>query len=197
MLKIGLTGGLGCGKTTVASLFAAKGVPVLDADQIARELVEPGQPALAAIVREFGEEFLEAGQLNRVRLREVVFQCPERKRQLESILHPMVFDAMQRQLATLRSDYCILCIPLLFETKQQAFVDRILVIDCPVELQYERVKNRDGLEMAEIGRIIQSQVSRQERLAAATEVIENSGQMEQLVEQVEKLHRMYRILARH
>jgi dephospho-CoA kinase len=181
----------------VASLFAAKGVPVLDADQIARELVEPGQPALAAIVREFGEEFLEAGQLNRVRLREVVFQCPERKRQLESILHPMVFDAMQRQLATLRSDYCILCIPLLFETKQQAFVDRILVIDCPVELQYERVKNRDGLEMAEIGRIIQSQVSRQERLAAATEVIENSGQMEQLVEQVEKLHRMYRILARH
>jgi dephospho-CoA kinase len=197
MLKIGLTGGLGCGKTTVANLFAAKGVPVLDADQIARELVEPGQPALAAIVREFGEEFLEAGQLNRVRLREVVFQCPERKRQLESILHPMVFDAMQRQLATLRSDYCILCIPLLFETKQQAFVDRILVIDCPVELQYERVKNRDGLEMAEIGRIIQSQVSRQERLAAATEVIENSGQMEQLVEQVEKLHRMYRILARH
>jgi len=197
MLKIGLTGGLGCGKTTVANLFAAKGVPVLDADQIARELVEPGQPALAAIVREFGEEFLEAGQLNRVRLREVVFQCPERKRQLESILHPMVFDAMQRQLATLRSDYCILCIPLLFETKQQAFVDRILVIDCPVELQYERVKNRDGLEMAEIGRIIQSQVSRQERLAAATEVIENSGQMEQLVEQVEKLHRMYRTLARH
>jgi dephospho-CoA kinase len=197
MLKIGLTGGLGCGKTTVANLFAAKGVPVLDADQIARELVEPGQPALAAIVREFGEEFLEAGQLNRVRLREVVFQCPERKRQLESILHPMVFDAMQRQLATLRSDYCILCIPLLLETKQQAFVDRILVIDCPVELQYERVKNRDGLEMAEIGRIIQSQVSRQERLAAATEVIENSGQMEQLVEQVEKLHRMYRTLARH
>ena len=197
MLKIGLTGGLGCGKTTVANLFAAKGVPVLDADQIARELVEPGQPALAAIVREFGEEFLEAGQLNRVRLREVVFQCPERKRQLESILHPMVFDAMQRQLATLRSDYCILCIPLLFETKQQAFVDRILVVDCPVELQYERVKNRDGLEMAEIGRIIQSQVSRQERLAAATEVIENSGQMEQLVEQVEKLHRMYRTLARH
>lgn len=197
MLKIGLTGGLGCGKTTVANLFAAKGVPVLDADQIARELVEPGQPALAAIVREFGEEFLEAGQLNRVRLREVVFQCPERKRQLESILHPMVFDAMQRQLATLRSDYCILCIPLLLETKQQAFVDRILVVDCPVELQYERVKNRDGLEMAEIGRIIQSQVSRQERLAAATEVIENSGQMEQLVEQVEKLHRMYRTLARH
>ena len=197
MLKIGLTGGLGCGKTTVANLFAAKGVPVLDADQIARELVEPGQPALAAIVREFGEEFLEAGQLNRVRLREVVFQCPERKRQLESILHPMVFDAMQRQLATLRSDYCILCIPLLFETKQQAFVDRILVIDCPVELQYERVKNRDGLEMAEIGRIIQSQVSRQERLAAATEVIENSGHMEQLVEQVEKLHRMYRTLARN
>ena len=197
MLKIGLTGGLGCGKTTVANLFAAKGVPVLDADQIARELVEPGQPALAAIVREFGEEFLEAGQLNRVRLREVVFQCPERKRQLESILHPMVFDAMQRQLATLRSDYCVLCIPLLLETEQQAFVDRILVVDCPVELQYERVKNRDGLEMAEIGRIIQSQVSRQERLAAATEVIENSGQMEQLVEQVEKLHRMYRTLARH
>ncbi|HUL12127.1 MAG TPA: dephospho-CoA kinase [Methylococcaceae bacterium] len=197
MLKIGLTGGLGCGKTTVANLFAAKGVPVLDADQIARELVEPGQPALAAIVREFGEEFLEAGQLNRVRLREVVFQCPERKRQLESILHPMVFDAMQRQLATLRSDYCILCIPLLLETKQQAFVDRILVVDCPVELQYERVKNRDGLEMTEIGRIIQSQVSRQERLAAATEVIENSGHMEQLVEQVEKLHRMYRTLARN
>jgi dephospho-CoA kinase len=197
MLKIGLTGGIGCGKTTVANLFAAKGVPVLDADQIARELVEPGQPALDAIVRAFGGDFLEAGRLNRAKLREIVFLFPERKRQLEAILHPMVFDAISRQMTALQSDYCVLCIPLLIETAQQAFVDRVLVVDCPVELQYARIKNRDGLEESEISRIIQSQASREERLAAATDVIENAGEIEQLQEQVEKLHQTYLTLAQN
>jgi dephospho-CoA kinase len=196
MLKIGLTGGIGCGKTTVAGLFAAKGVPVLDADQIARDLVQPGRPALAAIVREFGADILEAGHLNRAKLRKSIFHFPERKRWLEALLHPMVFEAMRTQISALRSDYCVLCIPLLIETRQQAFVDRILVVDCPAELQYARVKRRDSLEASEIARIIQTQASREERLAAADDVIENVGAMAHLVIQVEKLHRFYLDLAR-
>jgi len=196
MLKIGLTGGIGCGKTTVANLFATKGVPVLDADQIARDLVEPGQPALAAIVREFGAQILEAGRLNRAKLRETIFRLPARKQWLEALLHPMVFDAMRRQISMLRSDYCILCIPLLIEARQQEFVDRILVVDCPVELQYARIKSRNGLEESEISCIIQSQAGRGERLAAADDVIENIGAMAQLQMQVEKLHRFYLDLAR-
>jgi dephospho-CoA kinase len=197
MLKIGLTGGIGCGKTTVANLFAAKGVPVLDADQIAHELVEPGQPALALIVTEFGEEFLEAGRLNRAKLREIVFRFPEQRRRLESILHPLIFDALCRRMKTLHSSYCILCIPLLIETKQQAFVDRILVVDCVQSLQYARVIQRDGLSEAEVDRIIEAQVSREERLATATDVIHNEEGLEQLAEQVEKFHQTYLILARN
>lgn len=195
MLRIGLTGGIGCGKTTVADLFAAKGVPVLDADQIAHDLVEPGRPALAAIVSAFGEDFLKAGCLNRAKLRQIVFRFPERRRQLESILHPMIFDALRRQLETLHSDYCIVCIPLLIETKQQAFVDRILVVDCPEALQYMRVIQRDGHEQSELGRMIRAQASREERLAAATDVIDNGGGIEQLAEQVDKLHQLYVTLA--
>lgn len=196
MLNIGLTGGIGCGKTTVANLFAAKGVPVLDADRIARDLVEPGQPALAAIVREFGAQILENGRLNRAKLREIVFLVPECKRRLEAILHPLVYDAMRGRMAALQVDYCILCIPLLIETRQQGFVDRVLVVDCPVELQYARIRSRDGLEESEITRIIQSQVGREERLAAADDVIENVGSMSRLQSQVEKLHGFYLDLAR-
>ena len=197
MLKIGLTGGIGCGKSTVANLFASKGIPVLDADHIARELVEPGQPSLVDLVHEFGEMVLEDGRLNRTRLRELVFQSPESKLRLEAILHPRIFDTLSLRIANLHAPYCILVIPLLLETGQQAFVDRILVVDCPVEQQYERVKKRDHLDKNTISAIIRSQINRTDRLTAADDLIENDVPIDQLRKQVDRLHHSYLAMAKH
>ncbi len=191
MLKIGLTGGIGCGKTAVAKLFSELGAPVLDADEISRNLVEPGQPALQAIVEAFGAQVLNGGRLNRALLREIIFQSPASKKRLETILHPLVYATMERRIAELQAPYCILVIPLLLETGQQAFVDRILVVDCPVELQHARVKERDGVDDSVIARIIASQVDRAERLAAADDLIENVGDMGMLANRVEELDRRY------
>lgn len=195
MLRVGLTGGVGCGKTTVAQMFADMGVPVFDADQIARELVEPGRPALAAIVREFGGGVLVDGRLDRKAMRERIYADASAKRALEAILHPLVYRALDEEAGHLKEPYCIFAIPLLLETGRRAFVDRILVVDCPPEQQYKRVGRRDGLADAEIGRIIQSQAGREEKLAAADDVIENAGSIDQLRGQVERLHRAYLVLA--
>jgi dephospho-CoA kinase len=191
MLKIGLTGGIGCGKSTVADMFAAKGVPVLDADRIARDLVEPGQPALQAIVRHFGPEFLKKDRLDRERLKHIVFAAPEERRWLESLLHPLVYDEMRRRVANLSAPYSLLVVPLLLESGARDFVDRVLVVDCPIELQRQRVRNRDGLSDAEIDRVLSAQSSREARLAAADDVIENAGLAADLPERVETLHRFY------
>ncbi|MEI7869658.1 MAG: dephospho-CoA kinase [Candidatus Methylumidiphilus sp.] len=195
MLKIGLTGGVGCGKSTVAGLFAGKGVPVFDADQIARELVEPGQVAFAAIVAEFGEDILEHGRINRAKLRDRVFANPLERQTLEAIIHPLVYQALVDRVECLDGPYCIFAIPLLVETGRLDFVDRILVVDCHPDQQYERVRQRDGLDEAAIGRIIQAQAKRGERLAVANDVIENTGLIKQLRVQVEKLHEAYLTLA--
>jgi dephospho-CoA kinase len=195
MLKIGMTGGVGCGKSTVAELFAAKGVPVLDADVIARALVEPGQPALSAIVAHFGCALLKEGRLDRDALRERIYADPDAKIRLEAILHPLVYQALAEQAGQLQAPYCVFAIPLLIETGQQAFVDRILLVDCPPELQYERVRRRDGLSDAAIKSIIQAQASREEKLSAADDVIENTGAVEQLQKQVEHWHQVYMALA--
>jgi dephospho-CoA kinase len=195
MLKIGLTGGIGSGKSTVARLFAERGIPVLDADQIARELVEPGQPALDEIVRAFGKDVLIQGHLDRARLRELVFQSQERKKRLETILHPLVYRTLNDRLRRLDADYCILVVPLLLETAPPGFVDRTLVIDCPVETQWARVRQRDGLDDATIDRILLSQISRNQRLAKADDVIDNSGEPADLHAQVARLHERYRRLA--
>jgi len=191
MLRIGLTGGVGCGKSTVASLFAGKGVPVFDADQIARELVEPGQVAFAAIVAEFGGDILEHGRINRARLRDRVFAHPLERQMLEAIIHPLVYQALADRAVCLDGPYCIFAIPLLVETGRLDFVDRILVVDCHPDQQYERVRQRDSLDEATVGRIIQVQAKRGERLAVANDVIENTGLIEQLRVQVDKLHEAY------
>ncbi len=134
MLKIGLTGGIGCGKSTVAGIFADLNIPVLDADQIAHRLVEKGQPALARIQQEFGASILNPdGSLNRQHLREIVFSDLKQKQKLESILHPLIYKTLQAELEQLVAPYCLISIPLLFETDMMHLVDRILVIDCPVE----------------------------------------------------------------
>ena len=192
MLKIGLTGGIGSGKTTVANLFAEQGAPVIDADEISRFLVEPGQPALARIIKQFGARVLKKnGTLDRKRLKDIVFSCPEQKKLLESMIHPLVYQEMRKRIETLNSTYVILCIPLLLETKMESFVDRVLVVDCPVETQFNRVKERDQLSEHIISLIILSQVSREKRISSANDIIENTGDASQLADKVKKLHNSY------
>ena len=192
MLKVGLTGGIGCGKSTVAKIFADLNIPVLDADQIAHRLVEKGQPALAQIQQAFGTAILNPdGSLNRKNLRELVFSDTKQKQKLESILHPLIYKTLQAELEQLNAPYCIISIPLLFETGMTHFVDRILVIDCPVETQIERVKIRDNLTIERIQSIIDNQVSRAFRKAKADDLIDNSTTDYRLAEQVKKLHNLY------
>lgn len=195
MLKIGLTGGIGSGKTTVARLFAALNNPVLDADAIAHQLVAKGQPALAQIQQTFGSNILMPdGSLNRVALRDLVFSAPEQKQKLESILHPLVYKTLQAELEQLSAPYCIVCIPLLFETHMTHFVDRILVVDCPVATQIERVKDRDQMSTERIESIIANQVSRALRKSKADDLIDNPNTnlgVSGLAEQVKKLHNLY------
>jgi len=192
MLKIGLTGGIGSGKTSVARLFAGLGSPVLDADVIAHQLVAKGQPALAQIRQAFGSSIVKPdGSLDRSHLRDIVFSDPEQKQKLEAILHPLVYKTLQAELEQLSAPYCIICIPLLFETNMPHFVDRILVVDCPVETQIDRVKNRDHLSTARIESIIASQASRTLRKSKADDLIDNSKTESGLAEQVKKLHNLY------
>ncbi len=192
MLKVGLTGGIGCGKTTVAKIFAQLNIPVIDADEIAHRLVAIGQPALAQIHQEFGADILSPdGSLNRKKLGELIFSDPKQKQKLESILHPLVYQAIEAELRLLNAPYCIISIPLLFETNMSHFVDRILVVDCAVETQIERVRSRDNLTVERIQSIIDSQASRNFRIEQADDLIENSGTDDKLAERVKKLHNLY------
>ena len=200
MLKIGLTGGIGSGKTTVAHYFAALGVPVIDADQIARELVSPGQPALQAIVNAFGTTVLDNnGQLDRARLRARVFGAeahPGQRQLLESILHPLIRAEMQRRAQAMTAPYGLLSIPLLVEGGQTDQVERILVVDAPEAMQYQRVRQRDNVSSdAEITAILRAQASRQQRLAVADDVIVNDADLEKLHQQILALHEFYLGLA--
>jgi dephospho-CoA kinase len=192
MLKIGLTGGIGCGKSTIAKIFSELNVPVLDADNIAHRLVEPGQPALTQIQQEFGTNILSPdGSLNRRRLRELIFSEPEQKQKLEAILHPLIYSTLQTGLDQLTAPYCIISVPLLFETNMTHLVDRILVVDCPLETQIERVEIRDKLSLERIHSIIDHQVTRAYRNTHADDLINNSGKDDRLAEQVKKLHNLY------
>jgi len=192
VLKIGLTGGIGCGKSTVTTIFKQLNAPVIDADDIAHQLVDVGQPALLLIQQAFGNDSLNAdGSLNRRYIRELVFSHSEQKQTLEAIIHPLVYQTIQARLALLTSPYCLLSIPLLFETNKADFVDRILVVDCPVATQIERVQKRDHLSTERVQSIIDSQVSRAFRIAHAQDVIDNTQSTTELAQQVEKLHNLY------
>ncbi len=192
MLVVGLTGGIGCGKSTVTRFFQEWSVPVIDADDIAHAIVEPGQPTLAAIVATFGPAVLTVnGSLDRAYLRQHIFHNPIAKASLEKIMHPPIFKAMHQELALENSPYGILSIPLLFETGHQVNVERILVIDCPEALQVGRVKERDNLSNSTIDAIMKSQCSRAYRLQNADDVIRNDRSLDHLKEGVEKLHRHY------
>jgi dephospho-CoA kinase len=197
MLKVGLTGGIGCGKSTVSNLFSEFGIPIIDADEISRQLVKLNQPALKHIKNTFGDEILlENGELNRVILKAKIFSNPTQKQRLEAILHPRIFQEISNQLALLSTHYCILSIPLLFETYSESMVDRILVVDCDSKTQIERVQRRDNLSIERIQKIMASQVSAEFRRANAHDILDNTKNSAALAEQVKKLHNFYLSLSR-
>jgi len=192
MLIIGLTGGIGSGKSTVAELFQKLGVPVYDADVEARRLVEPGQATLQQLTREFGPKILQPdGSLDRAKLRTLAFSDPEQRQHLEAILHPPIRAALQRNIAATNTPYCMLVIPLLFETGQRDLVNRVLVVDTPEDQQISRTIARSGLDRATVERIMAAQWSRAQRLAQADDVISNTAGIDDLRVQIEKLHNLY------
>jgi dephospho-CoA kinase len=197
MLVVGLTGGIGSGKTTVANCFAALDVPLIDADAIARELVEPGSPVLSEIVDCFGPDVLNTcGDLDRFRLRHRIFTDAGERRRLEAILHPRIRAEMARRIRRLDTPYCIVSIPLMVETAQTDLVDRVLVVDCPPELQRERIARRDGWPTEEIDGVLRAQATRTQRLQAADDVIVNDQNLDNLRDTVASLHRRYLELSR-
>jgi dephospho-CoA kinase len=192
MLKIGLTGGIGCGKTTASNLFEQLNTPVIDADVIAHQLVAVGQPALKEIENTYGTDILNPdGSLNRKKLKALIFSDPLQKQKLEKLLHPMVYESIKTEVERLSAPYCIICIPLLFETNMSHLVDRILVVDCSVKTQINRLKKRDNMTLESIQSIINSQVSKVFRKAGANDLIDNSETNDRLAEQIKKLHNFY------
>ena len=196
-LRIGVTGGIASGKTTVAGLFARRGIAVIDTDEIAHAIVEPGHPALDRVVEAFGRDVLDAsGALDRRRLRMRVFADPAEKRRLETILHPLILDEMARRSASAPGPYQILVIPLLAETGCSEHVDRVLVVDCPIEIQVRRLLARDAENEPQALAMIAAQATREQRLALADDIILNDGDLDALESRVQALDDKYRGLSR-
>ena len=195
-LHVGLTGGIASGKSTVARLFAERGVPVIDLDQVAREVVEPGQPALQAIVAAFGSEVLDdEGKLDRRALRTRVFQDEASRRQLEALLHPLILEATVKHVAAASGPYQVIVAPLLVEFGLAGWADRVLVVDCPTKIQLDRLMIRDGNDEALARSILAAQATRADRLAAADDVIVNDGAPQALPAAVARLDALYREMA--
>ena len=192
-LVVGLTGGIGSGKSAAADEFARLGATVVDADAISHDLTGPGGAAIAEIGRQFGAAFIDAGgAMNRTSMRDLVFSDPEEKRRLEALLHPMIRAESARRIAAAKGPYTVHVVPLLVESPDhRARVGRVLVVDCPEELQISRVRQRSGLPEAEVRRIISTQVQRDKRLAAADDVIDNSSSIAALQQRVGELHQTY------
>jgi len=196
VLRIGLTGGIASGKSTVADLFAARGATVLDTDVIAREVVEPGRPALGALVNALGAGILDdAGRLDRAALRRRLFEDATTRRDVEALLHPAILSELERQARQARGPYQVFVIPLLVETRLEKVVDRILVVDCSAEEQVRRLMARDGEGRESALRMLAAQASREQRLASADDVIDNGGPAADLPAQVAALDHKYRQLA--
>lgn len=189
---LGLTGGIGSGKSAVAEHFVALGVDLIDADQAARWVVEPGRPALAAIAEHFGAQVLQAdGQLNRSALRARIFADPAQRRWLESLLHPLIAGEVAQFLANAKSPYAILVSPLLIESGQYKLTQRVLVIDVPERLQIERTMRRDRLSFEQVQAILAVQATREERLRHADDVLTNDRDLAWARSEVERLHAFY------
>ncbi len=197
VFRVGLTGGIASGKSTAAGYFGVLGVPILDSDRVAREVVEPGQPPLERLVQRFGRGILTPdGHLDRPALREIVFSDPKARADLEGLTHPAIGAALEARSATAGGPYQILVIPLLIEKNLRAHVDRVLVVDCDEELQIRRLHARDGSTRAQAQAILDAQAPRAARLRAADDVISNDADMSAVQAQVAALHARYLELAR-
>jgi dephospho-CoA kinase len=194
--RVGLTGGIASGKSTAAKFFGALGVPIIDTDQLARDVVEPGQPPLERLVERFGASILtEDGHLDRPALRNIVFSDPKARADLEALTHPAIGAAVEARSAEVGGVYQILVLPLLVEKNLGSQLNRVLVVDCDEELQIRRVQARDGSTLEQARAILNVQASRASRLKAAHDVITNEGDMSAVRAQVEKLHVRYLELA--
>lgn len=195
-LVVGLTGGIASGKSLVGAMFVKHGAALIDTDVVAREVVAPGEPGLAAVVEEFGPGVVSpSGDLNRPALRSLVFADDEKRRKLEAILHPLIRSRTRAKLADLAVPYALVAVPLLVETSFGELVDRILVVDCPESLQLERLMRRDAIPKPEALAMLRAQIDRATRLKAAHDIIDNSGTAEATRRQVELTHRRYLDLA--
>ncbi|MGP9643924.1 MULTISPECIES: dephospho-CoA kinase [unclassified Halomonas] len=192
---IGLTGGIGSGKSTVARAFESLGVSWVDADIVAREIVAPGEPALSAIIDYFGSDIVKQdGTLDRAALRSIIFEDPPKREWLESLTHPVIRERLVAHLTSLSHDspYVLLVSPLLFESGQNMLVTRTIVVDVPTDVQLSRTLARDGVSPNQVRAILAAQMSREERLANADDVIDNSGDYDFMMRQVERLDSIYR-----
>jgi dephospho-CoA kinase len=196
MFRVILTGGIASGKSAASAIFEELGIDVVDADEVSRELVRPGQPALAAIVREFGANVLRPdGTLDRRLLREQVFADPAKRLVLEDILHPRIHQRMQALAGAAASAYVVLVVPLLLESRQHYERERVLLIDVPEEIQQARLVARDASSREQVRQMLGAQSRRAQRRAVADDVIVNDGDLQQLRREIEKLHRHYLALA--
>jgi len=194
--RVGLTGGIASGKSTAAKFFGALGVPIIDTDQLARDVVEPGQPPLERLVERFGAGILtEDGHLDRPALRNIVFSDPKARADLEALTHPAIGAAVEAKSTELGGLYQILVLPLLVEKNLGSQLNRVLVVDCDEELQIRRLQSRDGSTLEQARAILNAQASRTSRLKAAHDVIKNEGDMSAVRDQVEQLHARYLELA--
>lgn len=195
LFTVGVTGGIGSGKSAVADYFASQGICIVDADIVARVVVEPGTKALMQITERYGNDLLINGQLDRGKLRTIIFAAADERKWLENLLHPLIEQQIIEQLGQATSRYAVLVSPLMLETGQQALVDRVLVVDVPEPIQIERTMTRDQMTEEQARQILNSQISREQRLAKAHDVVDNSGSLAQLHQYLEPLHQRYLRLA--
>lgn len=197
MLRVALTGGIASGKSAAAATFRELGIPVIDTDRIARELVEPGMPGYVALLRAFGEKILdESGRLNRAQLREAIFSDIAMRQRVNALLHPLILVAVDRELASTSAPYVIIEIPLLAETGLATDFDRVLVIDASDDVRIGRIQKRDQVSAVQAQAALNAQAPREDRLRLATDVIENNGSLDALRMSVENMHRKYLELAK-
>lgn len=195
---VGLTGGIGCGKSAAAEEFARLGATVVDTDAIAHELTAPGGAAIEGVRRLFGDACIDArGAMDRGRVRALVFDDAAARKRLEGLLHPMIREESNRRIAAATGPYVVHVVPLLIESRDyRGRIDRVLVVDCPEQTQLARVSARSGLSEEEVRRMMSAQIPRAQRLAAADDVIDNSGSLDDLRRQVQALHRRYLAMSR-
>lgn len=195
---VGLTGGIGSGKSAAANFFVELGVDLIDADDLAKNVLNKNSKGYELFINEFGEQYLDNDKnIDRGLLRKTIFNDFDKKNKLENIIHPQVRSGIEEFIRTSKSDYCIVVVPLIYETRSSSYYDRILVIDCDEEIQINRSAIRDNTENKEIKKIISKQASREERLSIADDVILNNRSLDSLKEEVIKLHKKYIKILNH